>query len=89
MDLDAAYKKGLLTEKEYKKAKQTMLKKYKQHFCPKQVFTLLKSLLYNKGGDFHALPADYPFRAVSARPPAKTALNVSGIVQFTEIKGVY
>ena len=28
MDLDAAYKKGLITEKEYKKAKKTALKKY-------------------------------------------------------------
>lgn len=28
MDLDAAYKKGLITEKEYEKAKKTALKKY-------------------------------------------------------------
>lgn len=29
MDLDAAYKKGLITEKEYKKAKEAAIKKYK------------------------------------------------------------
>lgn len=29
MDLDAAYKKGLITEKEYKNAKQAAIKKYK------------------------------------------------------------